>query len=428
MSADDGTGYRLFPLSAASRPVLRASAARLAGEVAAGTALCEVGHTLALRDPQLGERAVVAAASRDELAAGLRKLAAGEQDTRVVVGRAAGAGAALVWVFSGHGSQWAGMGRELLSEPPFATVIDELEPVFAAEIGFSPRQALGDGDFLDIARAQTMIFAMQVGLAALWRSCGVSPAAVIGHSVGEIAAAVVSGTLSLNEGGRLICRRSRLLRRVAGQGGMAMVTIPFAQVAERLAGRRDLVAAIASSPGSTVVAGDRAAIGDVVEQWPSPGVAVRRVPSDVAFHSPHMEPLLTDLAESVADLSPRPPVVPAYSTALPDPRSAVTADGKYWAANLRNPVRLAAAVIAAAEDGYRDFLEVSPHPVVAHSVSDTLASLGLDDKFVGVTLRRNRPQHLTFLTSAAAVHCRGIELDWRRLRPAGDLFMLPAAP
>jgi 6-methylsalicylic acid synthase len=134
----------------------------------------------------------VAAASRDELAAGLRKLAAGEQDTRVVVGRAAGAGAALVWVFSGHGSQWAGMGRELLSEPPFATVIDDLEPVFAVEIGFSPRQALGDGDFLDIARAQTMIFAMQVGLAALWRSSGVSPAAVIGHSVGEIAAAVVS--------------------------------------------------------------------------------------------------------------------------------------------------------------------------------------------------------------------------------------------
>jgi acyl transferase domain-containing protein len=428
MSAEDGTGYRLFPLSAASRPALRSFAARLAGEVAAGSALCAVGRTLALRDPHLAERAVVAAAGRDELAAGLRKLAAGEQDSRVVGGRAAGAGAGLVWVFSGHGSQWTGMGRELLSEPPFATVIDELDPLFAAEIGFSPRQALGDGDFLDIARAQTMIFAMQMGLAALWGSCGVSPIAVIGHSVGEIAAAVVSGTLSLHEGGRLICRRSRLLRRVAGQGGMAMVTIPFPQVAERLAGRRDLVAAIASSPGSTVVAGDPAAIGAVVDQWPAPGVAVRRVPSDVAFHSPHMEPLLADLEESVADLRPRPPVVPAYSTALADPRSALTADGKYWAANLRNPVRLAAAVIAAAEDGYRDFLEVSPHPVVARSVSDTLASLGLADKFVGVTLRRNRPQRLTFLTSAAAVYCRGIELDWRRLQPADDLVMPPAAP
>jgi 6-methylsalicylic acid synthase len=427
MSPDNGREYRLFPLSAASQPALREFAARLAGEVAR-IGLYSVGHTLALRRPHLAERAVVAAASRDELTAGLRKLAAGEQDSRVVIGRATGAGAGLVWVFSGHGSQWTGMGRELLSEPPFATVIDELEPVFAAEIGFSPRQALRSGDFRDVARAQAMIFAMQVGLAALWRSCGPRPAAVIGHSVGEVAAAVVSGTLSLNDGGRLICRRSRLLRRVAGQGGMALVTISFAQAEERLAGRVDLVAAIASSPGSTVVAGDPAAIGTVLEQWPAEGIAVRRVPSDIAFHSPHMEPLLTDLAESVADLSPRPPAIPVYPTALPDPRSAMTADGKYWAANLRNPVRLSAAVAAAAEDGYRDFLEISPHPVVAHSVSETLASLGLEDKFVGATLRRNRPQQLTFLTSAATIHCRGMELDWRRLQPAGDLVTLPAAP
>lgn len=415
--ANGGTGYRLVPLSATSQPALRELAARLAGDVG-GIALDSVGHTLALRCSHLAERAVVVAASQDELAAGLRKLAAGERDTRLVVGRAASAGAGLVWVFSGHGSQWSGMGRELLFEPPFATVIDDLEPVFAAEIGFSPRQALRSGDFQDVARAQTMIFAMQVGLAALWRSCGVSPAAVIGHSVGEIAAAVVSGTLSLNDGGRLICRRSRLLRRVAGRGGMAMVTISFAQAEERLAGRGDLVAAIASSPGSTVVAGDPAAIGTILEQWPAEGILVRRVPSDVAFHSWHMEPLLTDLEESVADLSPRPPAVPVYPTALPDPRSAMTADGKYWAANLRNPVRLSAAVAAAAEDGYRDFLEISPHPVVAHSVSETLASLGLEDKFVGATLRRNRPEQLTFLTSAAAVHCRGIDLDWRRLQAA----------
>ena len=329
------------------------------------------------------------------------------------------AGTGLVWVFSGHGSQWPGMGRELLSEPPFATVIDDLEPVFSAEMGFSPRQALCGGDFQDIARAQSMIFAMQAGLAALWRSAGVSPAAVIGHSVGEIAAAVVSGALSLEDGGRLICRRSRLLRRVAGRGGMAMVTIPFAQAEERLAGRRDLVAAIASSPRATVVAGDPVAIGALLEQWPADGIGVRRVPSDVAFHSPQMEALLADLEESAADLSPRPPAVPVYSTALPDPRSAMTADGKYWAANLRNPVRLSAAVIAAAEDGYRDFLEVSPHPVVAHSVSETLASLGLEDRFVGVTLRRNRSEKVTFGASAAAVHHRA-GVDARRAEPPGD--------
>lgn len=413
MPAD--AGYRIFPVSAASAPELRTLAARLAAGVA-GAGLDSIGRTLARR-PHLAERAVVAAAAQDELAAGLRQLARGQPGSHLIRGRAAGRGEGLVWVFSGHGSQWPGMGRELLGEPAFESVIDALEPIFAAEIGFSPRQALRGGDFGDVARAQTMIFAMQAGLAALWRSYGVSPAAVIGHSVGEIAAAVTSGTLSLQDGGRLICRRSRLLRRVAGRGGMAMVTISFAQARQRLADHPGLVAAIDSAPSSAVVAGTPGAIDDLAGRWPAEGIGVRRVPSDVAFHSPQMEPLLADLEASATDLCPRAPAVRVYSTALPDPRSGMTADGKYWCANLRSPVRLTAAITAAAEDGFRDFLEVSPHPVVTHSVSQTLAALGLEGTFAGATLRRGRPERLAFLTSAAALHCRGVELAWHRLYP-----------
>ena len=288
-----GTSPRLYPLSAASDNALRQYAKRLADwlDVPAGHApLACVGHTLALRRSHLEHRAAVVAAGRDELLAGLRIIADGGAGPGVTSGAvAADQGRGLVWVFSGHGSHWAGMGRELLAvEPAFAEVIDSLEPVFAAEIGFSARQALIDGDFGDVARAQTMIFAMQLGLAEVWRSAGVTPDAVIGHSVGEIAAAVTAGALTRQDGALLICRRSRLLRRVAGKGAMAMAALPFAEVAGKLAGNGDLTAAIWSSPVSTVIAGDIEAIDDLVQRWRADGIAVRRVNSDVAFHSAHM--------------------------------------------------------------------------------------------------------------------------------------------
>ncbi|WP_242911398.1 acyltransferase domain-containing protein [Actinomadura terrae] len=297
-----------------------------------------------------------------------------------------------VWVFSGHGSQWSGMGRRLLEEAAFAEVVDVLEPVFAREIGFSPRAVLTGGDLGGVDRVQSLIFAMQVGLAALLRDRGAAPAAVIGHSVGEVAAVVTGGALSLEEGARLVCRRSTLLRRAAGKGAMVMVALPFAEVEARLRGRADAVAAIAAAPAATVVAGRPRTVDALIALWRAEGVGTFRVRSDVAFHSPHMDPLLDDLVKAGADLRPRNYAVPVYSTVLPDPRTPPAADGAYWAANLRNPVRLVAAVTAAVEDGLRSFLEVSPHPVVTHSISRTLAELGVTDGFVSGTLRRHKPE------------------------------------
>jgi len=310
---------------------------------------------------------------------------------------------AAVWVFSGHGSQWAGMGAPLLDELPFAATIDALEPVVNAELGFSPRKALITGDLEGVDRVQTMIFAMQVGLTALLRSRGAEPGAVIGHSVGEIAAAVTAGALSLDDGALLSCRRSRLLRRVAGNGAMVLVMLPFDEAERLLRGRSDAVAAIASAPAVTVIAGTPAAIGELAEAWRAAGVGVRQVASDVAFHSPQMDPLLDDLKTAAAGLRPHPYSVPVYSTALADSRALPTADGAYWAANLRNPVRLVRAITAAAEDGYRAFLEISPHPVVAHSILQTLTDVGVTDGFVSGTLRRQRPQTQALESALAAL-------------------------
>ncbi|MFI6015637.1 type I polyketide synthase [Streptomyces sp. NPDC051243] len=423
-------GPRLFPLSGRSPAGLRAQAGELARWLAdegRETGLDSLGHTLALRRSHLDARAAVVARDREELAAGLRTIADGDESREAVVGTApADPGKGLVWVFSGHGSHWAGMGRELLaSEPVFAAVIDELEPVFREEIGFSPRQVLLDGDFETVDRIQTMIFAVQLGLAEVWRSYGVEPDAVIGHSVGEIAAAVTCGLLSRADGARLICRRSKLLRRVAGRGAMAMASLSLEEATERLGDRTDVVAAIAASPLSTVISGDIAGVEALVEAWQAEGVQMRRVASDVAFHSPQMDSLLDELAAAASDLGRGEARVPMYSTAYPDPRTTPAADGAYWAANLRNTVRLAAATRAAAEDGYRAFLEISAHPVVAHSIGETLAEEGIEDAFVGSSLRRDRPEPDTLLSALAAAHAHGVALDWARLQPAGELVTLP---
>ncbi|AQZ63724.1 type I polyketide synthase [[Actinomadura] parvosata subsp. kistnae] len=419
-------GERLFPLSAASEQALRDYAGRLADDVAQGLDLASVGHTLALRRTHLPRRAVVAAAGRDDLVAHLRRLAQDAPAEAVVTGGVLpDPGPGPVWVFSGQGCQWRGMGRELLAEPEFAALVDEVEPIFAAEIGFSPRQVLTDGDLGTIDRVQTMIFVMQLGLARLWSAYGVTPVAVIGHSVGELAAAVTAGAMSVADGARLICRRSKLLRQAEGKGAMVMAGLSFEEAAERLAGRSDLVAAIASAPGSTVLSGDVAAVEEVVNDWPAEGIMVRRVASDVAFHSPQMEPLAAELAAATADLALGAPRLPMYTTALPDPRSTPVLDGAYWAANLRDPVRLAAATTAAAQDGHRVFLEISPHPVVAHSLTETLSEHGFEDVFVGTTLRRNQPERATFAIAVGTAHCHGVTVDWSRLQPHGGLADLP---
>lgn len=425
---EPGGQPRLFPLSAASPAALASHAGRLADWFATSSVpLGAAGRTLALHRAHLGHRAAVVASGRVQLAERLRLLASGETADGVATGQPlADRGTGLVWVFSGHGSQWAGMGRELLAEPAFAAVIDALEPVFSDEIGFSPRRELLEGDHRNVDRAQSMIFAVQVGLAAVWRSYGVTPDAVIGHSVGEIAAAVACGALSLENGGRLICRRSRLLTRVAGKGAMAMVGLPFDEAAGRLAGRDDVVPAIFSSPVSTVLSGSPEAVEALIEEWGADGATIRRVASDVAFHSPQMNPLADDLAKAAADLPVTTPDIPMYRTAVPDPRSGVALDASYWAANLREPVRLSPAVSAAAEDGYRAFLEISAHPVVAYSVSETLSEAGVTDVFVGSSLRRDRPERETLLRNAGELHAAGFALGWERLQPHGGFADLPA--
>jgi 6-methylsalicylic acid synthase len=424
---DRGTALRVYPLSGNTPAAVRDYAATLATWLSSSDEdLADLAYTLTRRRSHLSVRTGVVAAGRAELIAKLRQV--DEPADGITTGRPTpGAANGVVWVFSGHGSQWIGMGRELLAtEPAFGRVLDELEPICVAEMGVSPRHALLEGDLLHTDRIQLLIFAMQVALAEVWLERGVRPAAVLGHSVGEIAAAVVAGILSRADGARLICRRSTLLRRVAGRGAMAMVSLPWDDVKRRLAGYDRVCAAIDAGPRSTVIAGDAAELDVVVKQWSAdPAVVIQRVNADVAFHSHHMDALTADLAASVDSLASAEPAIPVYSTSLADPRGDDPRDGGYWAGNLRNPVRFNGAVRAALADGYRAFLEVSPHPVVAYSINEILAAEGVDDAVVAHTLRRNRPEQATLLTNLSVLHCHGVMLDWSVCYPAGRLVELP---
>lgn len=430
----------VFLVPAGSRAALPAAAGRLADWLegdGATVPLRDIAHTLAERRSPGRGRLGVTTASRGELVRILRASQAGRGHPAAAAGEV---GAAVsrrpVWVFSGQGSQWPGMGRTLLDEEPaFAAALAEADELIAAETGFSVLDVVRSGEpVTGCARVQPVLFALQTALAAAWRAHGVEPAGVIGHSMGEVAAAVVAGALSPADGARVICRRSALLTRIAGQGAMATVGLGADAVQAELdaglgatSAADAVTVAVVAAPDATVVAGDTALLERLVAGWEARGIPAALVAVDVASHSPQVEPLLADLRDALADLTPRRPRVPFYSTVLDDPHTVPAFDADYWCANLRRPVRFAAAVAAAAADRHLAYVEISPHPVVTHSVGRCLDGLeGLADRPVVLpTLRRDEDETATFRAQLAALHCAGVPVDWSRLYPRAALADVP---
>ncbi|MGW7692539.1 SDR family NAD(P)-dependent oxidoreductase [Streptomyces asiaticus] len=423
----------VFLVPAGSPAVLPGAARRMADWLegdGADTPLRDIAHTLALRRGAGRGRLGVTTASRAELGGALRAFADGQAHPAVVSG-AVGAAVSRrpIWVFSGQGSQWPGMGRRLLeTEPVFAEALAEADALIAAESGFSVLDIVRHGaPVTGCGRVQPVLFALQTALAATWRAHGVEPAGVIGHSMGEVAAAVVAGALSLGDGAKVICRRSALLTRVAGRGAMATVGLGADEVQAELdsGGAAEAVTvAVMAAPGSTVVAGDTAHIERLVAGWQARSVPAALIAVDVASHSPQVDPLLADLRTALADLEPRRPQVPFYTTVLDDPHSRPAFDADYWCANLRHPVRFSAAVAAAAADRHLVYVEISPHPVITHPVLAGLAGL-VEDPLVLPTLRREEDDPTTFRTHLAALHCAGVPVDWSVLYPDGALADVP---
>ncbi|WP_099020977.1 sulfolipid-1 biosynthesis phthioceranic/hydroxyphthioceranic acid synthase [Mycolicibacterium palauense] len=430
----DGTDAPLFfPLSATSADQLRVSAGRLADWVdrngeslaASGSGLSDLGYTLARRRAHRPVRTAVSAGSPPELGAALREIAGNDTPYQAAVGQD---DRGPVWVFSGQGSQWPRMGAGLLAtEPVFAASIAEMEPVIAAESGFSVTEALtAPQTVTGIDKVQPTLFAMQVALAATMKAYGVRPGAVIGHSLGEAAAAVVAGALSLQDGLRVICRRSRLMARISGSGAMAAVELPGQQVLSELSvrGVGDVVLSVVASPTSTVVGGATETIRELVAAWENNGVMAREVAVDVASHSPQVDPILDDLRAALADLTPMEPTVPYYSATLWDPRERPAWDAEYWAENLRYTVRFAAAVQAALDDGFRVFGELSAHPLLTHAVEQNANSLDMPIAALAA-MRREQEFPVGLRDFLTDVYSAGAAVDFTALYPSGNLVDAP---
>ena len=321
------------------------------------------------------------------------------------------------------------MGHDLILNPVFYEAISVVEATVQTEAGFSALQALKNGDIESSDRVQILTYVMQIGLAAILKSKGVTPQAIIGHSVGEIAASVVANALTSREGALIVCRRAALYRRVVGRGTMILVSRSFAQIQSELGERTDIVAAIDSSPSSCVVSGLSDIVAEFAEIWKGRGVKVIKVKTDIAFHSPSLNILVEPLSESLEKfLKPKEPSVKLYSTSLTDPRGQDSRDVTYWTNNMINPVLLTQAVTAAASDGFNIFLEVSTHPIVSHSIEETLLNASLEDPAVLATMSRGKAAERSILLSIASLHCAGIPIHWKsQVTMCGDwAYNLPS--
>jgi phthiocerol/phenolphthiocerol synthesis type-I polyketide synthase B len=386
-----------------------ATAAALADWLAgdgAGVALADVAHTLNHHRAQQATFATVVARDNAQAAAGLRALAAGEFAPGVVGCREGSVGPGTVFVYSGRGSQWAGMGRQLLAdEPAFAAAIAELEPEFVAQSGFSLRDVIAGGkELVGIEQIQLGLIGMQLALTALWRSYGVTPDAVIGHSMGEVAAAVVAGALTPAEGLRVTATRARLMSPLSGQGGMALLDLDAEQTAALIADHPQVTVAIYNSPRQTAIAGPTQEIEAIIETVRAQNRFASRVSIEVAPHNPAMDALQPRMRSELADLTPRPPTIPIISTTYADPDTTRVFDAEHWATNMRNPVRFQQGIAHAFSGrggAHHTFIEISAHPLLTHAVTDIIG--GPDHLSVG-TLQRDADDTVTFHTNLNTIH------------------------
>jgi acyl transferase domain-containing protein/acyl carrier protein len=400
---------------------LAGQAARLAAHVRQQDAAADPARTAAAlvrHRSVFDHRAVVLGADRDQLTAALDALAAGAEHPAVVRGAAAG-GDRPVFVFPGQGSQWPGMARQLIAESPvFAASMAACEDVLTPLTGWRLTEAVDDPERLrQVDVIQPALFAVMVSLAELWRSAGVEPAAVVGHSQGEIAAACVAGVLSLQDAARISTLRVRVMRPLIEVGAMVSMFAGREQ-AERLVrevGGRLWIAAV-NGPETIGVSGTYDALDRLVARCEAEGIRARRLAATFPSHSPEVVPLEAEVKAELSAITPSAGRIPLLSTAKGTWLSGPEMTADYWYDNLRQPVMFQDAVRTLARAGHRTFVEVSAHPVLVAAVGDTLAEDGVDGIATG-TLRRDEGGTAKFAESAARAFTHGARVDWTALLP-----------
>ncbi|MEV6426091.1 type I polyketide synthase, partial [Streptomyces sp. NPDC051662] len=419
-SGGEVSGPVPWVVSGRGETALRAQARRLLERVVErpGLSPADVAFSLTGTRSAFEQRAVVLGSDREGLLAGLRSVAEGAPGAGVVSGRASADGG-VVFVFPGQGSQWVGMGRELWdASPVFGESMVACERALSPHVDWSLRDVVfRDGDdplWSRVDVVQPVLWAVMVSLAAVWRSFGVEPAAVVGHSQGEVAAACVAGGLSLEDGARVVAVRSRLvLEKLSGKGGMVSVSLPVTDAEERLTrfeGRIGIAAV--NGPSSVVVSGEPEALDDLLTECETDGVRARRIAVDYASHSAQVDALNDDLMAELADIRPVSSSVAFYSTVSGERLDTAGLDAGYWVRNLRERVLFEPVIQLLAEQEHRVFVESSPHPVLAMAIQETLESAS--GAVVG-SLRRDDGGADRFRASLAEAYVAGAPVDWSPL-------------
>ncbi|MDI5968593.1 SDR family NAD(P)-dependent oxidoreductase [Streptomyces sp. SL13] len=423
------TGPLPVPLSARTPEGLPAQARALLRHLSdpeTAPGLPDVAWSLATTRSAFPHRAMVVAANREELLAGLSALADPDAVRPDSVASGEAGRGRTVLMFPGQGSQWLGMARELLAhDEVFAAALRECADALAPWTEWSLLDVLADEDAAATAPVdviQPVLFAVMVSLARVWRHWGVEVDGVVGHSQGEIAAACVAGALSLQDAARVVAVRSRLLSRLTGHSGLLSVALSEQEALDRLDGRTTI--AVINGPSSVVVAGPDDALGELADALRADGVRVRRVEVDYASHSPEMEPLRDSLVEALEGITPSDGTVPFYSTVTGNRIAGGELGPEYWYRNLRETVRMRAAVETLAADGFTFFVESSPHPGLVVGVRETLEAIGVDGVVLG-SLRRDDGGRERMLRSLAEGWAHGLRFDWEAVLEQGGRVPLP---
>ncbi|WP_083751413.1 type I polyketide synthase [Saccharothrix sp. ALI-22-I] len=373
----------------------------------------DIGYSLATAFPAGRNRAVVLGRRRADFLQALADLANGVPSGDVITS-VAECGTRPVFVFPGQGSQWPGMAAALMeSSTVFRNTVQECCAAFAPFLDWPLSDVLNGEEELEAPDlVQPALFTVMVALAEMWRACGVAPGAVVGHSVGEIAAACVAGGLSLDDGARAVAEWSKAQATLVGQGEMAAVSLPAAEVLSflpRWGGRLDLAAV--NGPRSTVISGDRSAVHDFLGRCQDEGVVARRLEVGLAAHSAQIDAVREWILRDLGPIRPQGSEVPFCSSATGGFLDTSALDAAYWCRNLRQPVHFAGAVRALLATGHRLFLEISPHSVLTSALRETFEAGSVDAAAIP-TLRRGRGGMDRFLTAVAEAHVRGADPDW----------------
>jgi acyl transferase domain-containing protein/surfactin synthase thioesterase subunit len=408
-----------LPLSAKSSPALKDYARAYAREIENGDekslkALC---IATALRKPEFDHRVLPSGSSREQMLVSLRNFIGDESE--VIPFNPVAKNARVVFVFPGQGGQWIGMGRELLvKEKVFRDSILACDAAFRELTDWSLTDqimAAPETSRLDeINVIQPAICAIQIALAKLWMSWGIRPQAVVGHSMGEVAAAYIAGALTLEDAARVICGRSLLMKTVSGKGGAMAVTELSREDAGKIAagyGGR-LSVAVNNSHKSTVLAGDKASIGEVLAQLEAKGIFCRLVKVDVASHSPQMDPLKEPLRRQLQSIRPQKTAIPLISTVYGKVMQGADMDADYWVDNLRGTVRFASAMDLLMQDGHTVFIEANPHPVLINAVTDC-AEYNRKKVIAVASLQRDNTELEAMLKNLGDLYSKGYPVNWQ---------------